>query len=62
MKRMNEAEPVNETAGQSEWWRYQATCSNNQTDEEYVLSHTTSVPEERAAVQAEVIMPYLRFL
>jgi hypothetical protein len=62
MKGMNKAETVNETARQSKWWRYKATCRSNQANEEYVLSHTSSLPEERIAVQAEVIMPYLRIL
>ena len=62
MEGVNETESVDETAYQSNWWSYQATCRNNQADEEYVLSHTFSVPEERVVVQAEVIMAYLRIL
>ena len=62
MEGMNKTESVDETAGQSNWGRYQAACRNNQADEEYVLSHTSSVREERVAVQAEVIMAYLPIL
>jgi len=62
MKGMNEAESVDETGRQSNWRRYLAACRNNQADEEYVLSHTSSVREERVAVQAEVIMAYLPIL
>ena len=62
MEGVNETESVDETAYQSNWRRYLAACRNNQADEEYVLSHTSSVREERVAVQAEVIMAYLPIL
>jgi hypothetical protein len=62
MKRMNETESVDKTAGQRNGGRNKAAGGNNQTDKEQILGHTSSVPEERVAVQAEVIMPYLRIL
>src|ERR1022692_2979930 len=62
MKRMNETETVDETAGQCNWWRHQAAGRNNQSDEEYIFGHISSVPEERVVVQAEVLMSYLRIL
>jgi len=57
---MNETESVDETpanaiAGHRPLPQYQS-------DEEYILGHISSVPEERVVVQAEVIMAYLLIL
>jgi len=62
MKGMNEAESVNESAGQCNGGRDETASGKDQADEEYIPSHTFSVPEEHIAVQAEVIMAYLPIL
>jgi hypothetical protein len=62
MKWMNETESVNETASQCNGGRDESAGGKDQTDEKYVLGHTSSVREKCGVVQAEVIMPYLRNL
>jgi len=62
MKGMNETESVDETADQCHGGRDETAGSKDQTDEEHILGHTSSVPEVRVAVQAEVLMAYLQIL
>ena len=62
MKGMNETEPINQPASQCNGGRDEPAGGKNQTDEEYILGHLSSVREKCVAVQAEVIMANLRFL
>jgi hypothetical protein len=62
VKRVNEGESVDDAAHQCNGRRHKAARGENQSDEEYILGHTSSVAEDFAHVQAVVLMPHLRNL